>query len=142
MTAGYGTDIWCTDALQPGRLATAEQVVAQALYRRFITPRGALISLEEGDEEDTSFGFDLSEYLGAVGSEVAVNALPAIVRAEALKDDRLQDVLAAVTATQSAQGEVALVVDLTCVLTDSGEQFRLTLGVDEADVTIFTGASA
>lgn len=117
----YGADTWAVNGVRTGRLVTGRLLVAQALYRRLITPRGSLFY-------DTSYGFDLSEFVGEVGPELAAAAMPGRIRNELLKDDRVSSVDASVeVVTEGAETE--LVVSVTATLADSGEAFSLTLGV-------------
>lgn len=128
----YGQDIWCAGHLVTGRLDRGPGLVARALYRRLITSRGTL----RGGDEEAAYGLDLAEYVGAVGYEVALAALPGLVRAECLKDDRVADV--AVTATQAidSSGLVSITLAIDAVLVDEAETFALTLSVDDVTVSI------
>lgn len=128
MTAGYGADTWCLDEMRPGVMVRGPLLVAQALYRRLITPRGTL----RGGDEAQAYGLDLSEYVGAIGVATAVDAVPGLVRAELLKDDRVQDVDVRATTIRATDGTLSLSLEIAVVLADSGESFALTLRVDEA----------
>lgn len=117
----YGRDTWAVNGVRSGRLVTGTLLVAQALYRRLITPRGSLLY-------DLSYGLDLSEFVGEVGPELAAAALPGMIRNELTKDDRVSDVDA--TITVSTEGaETTLVIEIAAVLADSGEEFSLTVAV-------------
>lgn len=121
----YGRDTYAVNGVRTGRLVTGTLLVAQALYRRLITPRGTLLY-------DTSYGLDLSELVGEVGPELAAAALPGMIRNELMKDDRVSDVGATITVvTEGAETE--LVIEIAAVLAESGETFSLTVGV--SDVT-------
>lgn len=120
--AGYGADVWCTDVMVTGRMARGRTLVAQALYRRLITPRGMLA-------DDDTYGLDLAGYVGAVGSTVALAALPSLVRAELMKDDRVSDISVTSAVSTDAAGLVSIVLEIGVVLTDDSEQFSLTVGV-------------
>lgn len=110
-----------------GRYARGSMVVAQAIYRRLITPRGML----RGGEEERNGGLDLSEYVGAVGTVTALAALPNLVRGEIAKDDRVQPggVTVQATITTNAAGETTIVLDIGVKLEDERGSFSLTLGV-------------
>lgn len=130
---GYGRDTWCFDSLAPGRFATGVMLVAQALYRRYTTPRGTL----RGGPEESVYGLDIAEYIGAAGEDVAVAALPELMRGEALKDDRVStDTAATVTAVTNDAGEIELLAEVDAVLVDSGETFTLTLSASAFGVTL------
>ncbi len=131
--SGYGSDIWCTDTLVTGRLARGRTVVAQALYRRLITPRGMLA-------DDDTYGLDLAGYVGAVGTTVALAALPSLVRAELLKDDRVSDIAVTSAITTERSGLVSIVLEISAVLTDESEQFSLTVGVSSAGTVLLGDA--
>ena len=136
MSAGYGVDVWCDSALSSGRLARGTRVVAQALLRRTITPRGTL----RGGEEESAYGLDVAGYIGAVGYPTAVAALPGLLRAEWLKDDRVADVDVTTAVAYDAAGRIAITMSAVVVLADDGETFDLTLRADDAGVTLLLGA--
>jgi hypothetical protein len=112
-------------------------VVAQALYRRLITPRGKL----RGGDEESAYGLDLSGYVGAVTFETALGALPGLIRGELMKDDRVSDVAAVITSAKQSDGMVDLTIVVNVVLSDSGETFALTLGVTEFQTTLLQVAA-
>jgi len=124
--AGYGADIWCTDQLITGRLARGPAVVAQALYRRLITPRGTL----RGGDDESAYGFDVASYVGAVGTATALAALPGLVRGELVKDARVADVAATASITTDPGGLVSIVIVVDVTLADEGETFTFSVGVD------------
>lgn len=140
MSEGFGIDIWATDALITGRLARGAAVVVQALYRRFITPRGTLRGITD-DDPDFAYGFDVAAYVGAVGTATAIAALPGLMRAEAKKDDRIADVVFDVVATTDAAGLVTLLVTGAGVLADEDQPFALTLAVSDVTVSLLTGGT-
>jgi len=134
MAAGYGTDTWCLDALHPGRMARGRTALAQALYRRLITPRGTL----RGGREEAAYGLDVAGYVGAVGVATALAALPALVRAELCKDDRVRDVV--VTATSTTMGaETAVQLEIDVAPMDEDATFTLTLLVTDVRVELLGG---
>lgn len=129
----YGTDTWAVNGVRTGRLVTGALLVAQALYRRLITPRGTLFY-------DTSYGFDLSEFVGEVGPELAAVAIPGRVRNELLKDDRVSEVDVSVEiVTEGA--ETTLVVSITATLYDTGETFALTVGASSVTTELLNIAA-
>lgn len=145
--AGYGVDTWCANTLVTGRLARGSRVVALAVFRRFITPRGTLHGLLNDDctdfvggDEEGRYGFDLSAYVGAVGTEIALAALPAFMSAEAEKDDRVASASAEVSTVTNSAGQTSLYCRVTGVLRDGEEVFSLTLSVSEAATTLLEAA--
>lgn len=125
MATGFGADTFCFDQIFTGRLASGVELVAQAIYRRLTTARG---TLRDGDDGQI-YGTDVSEFVGIVGPDNAVDALPDVVVAEILKDDRVEraDVRASVVRDSAGLATVTIEIDGVC--RDSGESFNLTLGV-------------
>lgn len=116
-----------------GRLVTGWRVVAQALYRRLITPRGTL----RGGDEEAAYGFDLADHVGAVADdELALATIPGLVKAELMKDDRVADVAVSAATTTDAAGLVYIEVTADVQLVDDGEAFALTLNVTEGGVQL------
>ncbi len=131
MAVGYGSTMWCTDTIRSGRRATHRQVVAHALFRRLITPRGTL----RDSEQAGAYGFDVSGYVGATSPDFAAESLPVQVRAELLKDDRVSDV--AVTAfVSTTNGLTAVVLNITAVLSDESGDFAFTVAVTDVTTTL------
>lgn len=133
--SGYGVDVWCVDRLVTGRLVRGPMVVLQALYRRLITPRGML----RGGDEEAAYGLDLSSYVGAVGYETSVKALPGLVRGELLKDDRVADVAVAATVSTDTAGEISIYLDVSVALHDEDESFPLQVRVTDTSVALVGG---
>lgn len=134
MATGYGSDLSCMTKLSTGRTVRGRVALGEALFRRFSTPRGTL----PGDKEESTYGFDLSYYLGAVGDQVALAALPVLAEAEALKDERV----AACTVTAesaTAVNETGLLVTLSVTPFDETENFEFTLAVTDASVSLVGG---
>lgn len=133
MAEGYGADTRCDSSLRTGQLDRGVTLVMRALYRRLTTPRGTLQGLTDGSgDEEGAYGLDLAGYVGAVGLDIAVRALPSQIRAELLKDDRVSDVSVAVSA--SADGVITITIDAR--LSDESEDFQMTLRVQDATVVL------
>lgn len=132
MATGYGKDLWCLSSVQPGRYVTGRTLVAQALYRRLTTVRGTL-------RGDLSYGYDVVGLIGSIGSEAAAVVLRFTVRAEALKDDRVQDVDVTVTRAVVGPGEETLTIALSVLLTDENESFTLTLAASDVSLDVVGG---
>lgn len=106
---GYGTDLSCVTDLTADFAEVDPQsrtAVAQAVIRRLITPRGGLI-------DDPDYGYDVRGLCNRATTPTELRALGDQCRAEARKDDRVQD--ATVTATyDDGTRELRLTVMLTC----------------------------
>jgi hypothetical protein len=136
MATGYGRDLMCTArGLVTGRVEGGRALLVHAIERRLSTPRGSLT----GGDEESVYGFDLAAYVGAVGPEIAQAALPALVRNEILKDDRIASVAVTVSRSDSADGAtLTLALDVTPA--DSTAYFALTLAVLDAGVVLLGGS--
>lgn len=132
MSAGYGAEIWCTDTLSAGRFARGPRIVAQALYRRLITPRGML----RRGGQSAAYGLDVADYIGAVGTDAAVIALPSLVRGELTKDDRVSDVAVKATIARSSNGDIDITLEIDVVLVDSGTELSLTVAANDSGVSL------
>lgn len=83
MAVDFGTAWSCvTDLTMPAVLVSGNQVVAEAIARRWQTPRGRLI-------DDPSYGFDLSDYLNDDLAPADLARIGAQAAAEAAKDQRV-----------------------------------------------------
>lgn len=133
---GYGVDTWCMNGLQTGRFARGSQLVAQALYRRLITPRGTL----RGGPEEENYGIDLAEYCGRAGDPTTVAMVPTIVRGELAKDDRVEEISCTSSVIETEPGLLSLLLTVTVRLVDEDETFEFTVGIDDVTVT-FLGVS-
>lgn len=93
----YGRDLSCVTDLvltTTGELAEVEPAtraaIGEALARRLITPRGALI-------DDADYGFDVRGYCNRGIDADGLRELSARIRSEVTKDDRVDDVTVAVS---------------------------------------------
>lgn len=131
---GFGRDTWFgPQGLRTGRFASGRVLLAWALYRRLITPRGTL----RGGDDEANYGIDIADYVGAMGTVAAVAMLPGLVQGELSKDERVASVsaLTPTTATDSA-GLVHIFMSVDVTPTDEGGTFRLTLDVTDAAVLL------
>lgn len=120
---GLGTDISCTDDIDPTfRLVSGQRCLAEALYRRLITPRGTLL----GDPE---YGFDLRGLLN--DDELSPFQVGAGVEAELRKDPRVREVLVEVVADAVAKS-----LHLTITVTDESGPFLLVLEVTDMSIEL------
>lgn len=98
---GYGRDLSCvtdctSDFLELEETDTA-RIVAQAVCRRFITPRGGLL-----DEPD--YGCDLRAECNRGLTQTELRTLQSRMRSEAMKDERVES--ATVQLSAAAAGDV------------------------------------
>jgi len=135
MSAGYGREAWCLTGTSTTRFVSGRALVAQALYRRFTTPRGTL----RRNGEALAYGYDVAGLVGRVGSPAALAILPSAMRGEALKDDRVRDVSITVLAQRESNGNVVLTIDMVVVLHDDTEAFPLTLSVADGELRLAGG---
>lgn len=129
MAAGFGVEIYCADRMRTGRYVSGRLALAQAVYRRLTTPRGTL-------RDDLSYGIDLPGFVGRVATAIAIAALPGIIHAELLKDDRIADTAAEITAATNSNGLVTLTIEIRVVPVDETEEFTLTLAASSTNVEI------
>lgn len=130
MTTEYGKDISCTTSLRTGRWSSGVRLVAESAFRRLTTPRGTLV----GGPEELNFGFDVTEMIGTSSTKLVLAALPGQIRAELLKDERISEVIATVTASKTAAGADALDIEVNA-LTGEGP-FTLQLLATELTVEL------
>ena len=118
LAVDYGCEFDCTSDYNPARpLIRGRIVLVQALYRRYITPRGRLIY-------DLNYGTDLHQFLDdAMGPGDLVRKSQAVA-AEARKDDRVVDCTCSSAYTASTR-----VLQFFTIVTDGAGPFPLTLSV-------------
>ncbi len=129
MAVGFGVDTWCGDSRTTGRLARGRTLLALALYRRLITPRGTLT----GSPEAEVYGFDVAGFVGRIGYERALGALPSMIAAELRKDDRVADVLVEVAQSIDGLGDISLTITIHVTPQDELADFALTLSTEAAN---------
>ena len=129
MTPDFGKDLSCTTSIMTARYSTGPRLVAEALFRRFTTPRGML----QGGEDEQNFGLDLAALVGSVSTPSAVAALPGQIEAEALKDERVESVTVSVTSTTVGP---ATSWNITIKAQTGAGPFSLVLGVSGVTVAL------
>jgi hypothetical protein len=121
----FGTDLSCVSDLTPNMAeVSGNTVLAQAIARRLITPRGRLI-------DDPNYGYDLSAFLNADLGPGDVGKITANVYAECLKDERVLD----------AQVSVSLalnVLTVTVTLSTANGPFTLVLSISSVTTSLLT----
>lgn len=135
MSIGFGVDTWCGASRITGRLSRGNQTLALALFRRYTTTRGQLT----GSPEAEVYGFDVAGFVGHVGYERAIGAIPSMMAAEGRKDDRVADVFVEVAKTVDARGDITLDIAVHVTPRDGSEDFTLTMSVSDAGA-VLTGA--
>lgn len=119
---GFGRDLSCVGDVTPS-LAEVEPYspigIGEATIRRLTTPRGTL-------PDDPDYGFDVRAYCNRGVSRQDLRDLGGLARAEATKDDRIEDVT--VTLTEPARGELVVYVRITPA-NPAVESFALTFRV-------------
>jgi len=130
--ADYGTDVSCTDGLQTGVLVSGNRLLAQALYRRLITPRGML----RGGEKEADYGIDLVGLIGNINYPGMLAALPGQIRSECLKDERVSDVSATVEESEDSAGAVTYLITIS-VTPEDGSEFDFLMSVNDATAALF-----
>lgn len=128
----YGTDTYCYDAIRTGRLASGVDLLAQAIYRRLTTARGTLDDGEEG----TVYGLDILDFVGTIGTDNAVAALPDLVIAEVTKDDRVDRVEVSASTVRGTDGLVTVNLDVDVFPADASQSFTLSLAVSDVTVAL------
>lgn len=125
MAVDFGFDLSCVDDLEEECRATSDPwtILAQALVRRWSTPRGMLL-------DDPDYGTDLAEYVNEDVDELALVRIRAEVRAEALKDERVVDC----TITESTFDRESR--RLTLAMSIEAAEGSLTLRVAVSDVSV------
>ena len=134
----YGTEIWCDTALRTGRYSRGKQTVVLALLRRIITPRGTL----RGGDEESNYGIDLAGLVGAIGYPTVLAALPALIRGELMKDDRVLSLNVNVIDARNTDGTIELVIEIDGTLQDEDEPFALSVMVTDTSVELLGGVAA
>ncbi len=129
MASSFGRELSCTDELRTGRFVTGPRLVAEACYRRLTTARGTL----RGSEDDQNYGLDLADFIGSTNPRAAEASLPARIRNELTKDQRVESVDVGVLATTDA-GLVTFTITIS-VHTAEGP-FTLQVGVDDVTVSL------
>ncbi len=126
--ADYGVDFSCTSDLEDElRVISGPLVLAQALVRRWSTPRGMLI-------DDPDYGTDLRENINESVDNLALIRIRSECRAEALKDERVVDCV--ITASRYDQGTG--VVTLMITIEAREESITMVLAVSDLTVDLLT----
>lgn len=128
---GYGTDLRCssdlTEQMEEIEDPFSTLALAEAIVRRLDCPRGQLV-------DDPDYGLDLRSMCNRGMTADALRALGGQVRAELLKDDRI-DLLGVTVRPSSTGKELRVELAVTPVDAHIGG-FALTLAVTSAEVLL------
>lgn len=87
--------------MRPGVLVTGGVILGEAAYRRLTTQRGTL-------EYDPNYGFSLAGWLNKRMTPDELAEAPSLIRAELLKDERLERVDITITQPTPSSASVAI----------------------------------
>lgn len=119
----WGRDLSCiTDLDTELSESTGHQVLAEALARRVITPNNTLL-------DDPAYGFDLTQYVNDDIDKRTLAEIAQRTRGQFLEDDRVRDAVVEISFTGG------LLIVAATIYTFAAP-FRLTLSVDQVDVTL------
>jgi hypothetical protein len=128
----YGTDLSCVTDLHP-ELAevdpTSPSAIVEAVIRRFLTPRGALL-------DDQDYGLDVRSHLSRGATQRDLRAITGALSGEAQKDDRVAS--ATVTMQANSLGAKAQLQVLIMPADPELEAFDFTFAVSSSDVLAVT----
>ncbi len=98
MAVDFGTELSCVgDVASDSRTVSGFHVVAEAVVRRWTTPRGRLIGYP-------NYGYDITQYINDDMSPRQIQGMIAGMQAEALKDERVSGCI--VSATLAEDGSL------------------------------------
>jgi hypothetical protein len=123
--------LWCEgDFAQDMRTIAGRRKLIQRLMVRLQTPRGRFggTSADGKTWGWPNFGTDIAQYLN---TKARPTSIASAAESECLKDEQVED--CSVTAELTNNGRTLL---LTITITDSAGQFRFTLEVEQAKLTL------
>ena len=126
---GFGSDLSCTDDLTPDVAeldGSDPTIVAQAIYRRLITPRGRLL-------DDPDYGFDVRGLLHRPTTQTDLFGMQGQIRNEIRKDDRVDTDGLSVTVIMTSAVQLDIEISGRTV---TGEDFSLTMAVTDGGVLL------
>jgi hypothetical protein len=126
-TTDYGSDMSLLMDLDPmGTVITGRLLLAQALIRRWTTPRGRLL-------DDPNYGYAVTDELNDDLGPADINQIAANMDAEAIKDER---VVSSQTTVQFNPATGFLIT--TTIIDDGSGPFPLVLQISDVTVTILS----
>lgn len=128
MAVDYGFDLSCVSGLTAElRVVRGKRLLAEALVRRLITPRGMLI-------DDPNYGTDLREYIGHEFTRASLARMKAEIQAELEKDERVIAVNVVRADFLAATRTLALELAI-----EAGEEtFPLVVNITDVSVTLLS----
>jgi len=126
MSVNYGNDVLWDGDLQPGYEATGVALVIQHAFIRLTTPRGSC-----PDAPDD--GFDVRLLMHDAHTRTGLASIPSRVRAELLKDDRIDSIT---VRASFLEGELTLAIH---GVTSNADTFDLIVGTDGTNVKLLRG---
>jgi hypothetical protein len=130
MATELGKEVSCTRSLRTGQYVTGTRLVAEAIFRRLITPRGTL----RGGEEESNYGLDLASLIGSVRAKSDIAALPAQIEAEIRKDDRVESV--SVSVLETTEPNKLRSFTISFAVTTGAGPFTLVVGASAVTVEL------
>lgn len=122
-----GTDMSLLMDLDPmGTVVTGRLLLAQALIRRWTTPRGRLL-------DDPNYGYAVTDEINDDLGPADISNIAANMDAEAVKDERV--VSSATTVTFSSSTGI---LNTTSLINDGPGPFPLVLAISSVTVTILS----
>lgn len=116
----FGSDLSCVKDLDPRCVVvTGRRLLAEAIVRRWITPRGGLI-------DDPNYGTDVTAYLNDDVKPSDIATLKSAMAAEAEKDERVNSCDIDVQIPPFGTG----VYTITALVHDNNGPFQLVVSVD------------
>jgi hypothetical protein len=128
-TTTYGRDMSCLRFARRGSIVTGGRLLGEAAYRRLSTERGRLLYAR-------GYGLGLQRMLNSVQSDSDLASWPGQIRAELLKDKRL-DTVSVEIASELVSGTARRVtVTIEAFAKNGVDGFGLVLSVDEVSVRL------
>jgi len=126
MAEDEGTDVGGVEDVDPaGNMVSGRRALAEALARRYQTPRGRLIG-------NPNYGEDLTEHINDDMTSHDLAAMQAAAIQEGRKEERVLDIQVGVELDVDGNVTVAITV------TDADGPFDLTLSVSSLSVTLLS----
>jgi phage baseplate assembly protein W len=132
MSTDFGSDISCTWGVDPRcAVVTGRRLLAEAVFRRLITPRGRLI-------DDPEYGTDITAYLNDDVSPRTLAMLKSAIVAECAKEERIEG--ASVIITPPAMTAIgAYIIEIS--LESAEGPFTLTISATNVTVALLNVAA-
>lgn len=134
MSTDFGTDVSCVTDVDPRcAVVSGRRLLAEAVARRLITPRGRLIG-------DPNYGTDITDYINDDVSKTNLAAMRAAIIAEARKDERVEKCQVIITPPPARDMGIGKYL-IAVTLTDADGPFDLTLAVNQLTLELLDVAA-